>query len=434
MSTNEQETPEPSNSGDAVVDDADDNDPKEEGEEEEEEVSTRLDVTASTLEPIIEQGAFGGYLHALSQNDSVTTIHLSGTNIDTILTESQTDSLLRTLGNMSSVEELFCFGGGGQSQGGTTWFTEDRLSMCLQQQEVPSNNDKEEKKGLTVLMLWQFARLPESMSLPKALRSLHHLERLTIKLPPRTHTKRKNKQQPYEWGCMDVYAMAWASMPRLKALQCKCVPSVRAREPILSPEGFRVLLTSPTIETLYLENCGLMDEHIDIMVEELPGQNHVLQAMDLQENQFTDDALYSTGQLLEKLAQTKNASFKSLNLSGIHPITAAGGQALVQGLAQNRTLQHFELEGTAARFADEFAIPASPHADADWHIQMDMCLRLNRAYGEAPRIDTSNEDFCKALNSVSDHTSCLFHVLRHHLPKYVRGSGGAGCAPVVARN
>lgn len=387
--------------------------------------STRLDITASVIAKILERDAFDGYLQALQKNTTVETIHLSGMDMDRVLqgNRRQLERLLKAIGNMPNVTEFFCFRGTSQSN----FFTEDDLRWCL-------------PPHLTVLMLWQFPHLPSATHLPTALRKLEHLQRLTIKVPPppphagAKHNSNNNSSRHYPWGCLDTYAMTWASLPHLIALQCKCV-SFRPHDPLLSPEALAVLLSSRSLQTLYLENCGLLDEHVDVLVEALEyvsdddtknntNNNSVLQAIDWQENRhLSEDALYSTGRLLARCSP----ALQSLNLSGVHPITDAAATALVQGLEQNRTLVHLELEGTAERYADEFDVAPSPHAGKDWYERMDLCLRLNRAYREAPRLmegggeedsgDAATDDFCAALNSVSDHASGLFHFLRK-FPKY----------------
>jgi len=223
----------------------------------------------------------------------------------------------------------------------------------------------------------------------------------------------KKTTSSYQWGCMDVYAMAWAGLPNLKSLQLKCA-GFRPREPLLSPEAFGVLLASSSMETLYLENCGLLDEHVDVLAEELPKntKNSSLRTIDMQENYLTDDTLFTVGRMLRL---HPDLTLASLNLSGVSPITNAAGNALVDGLQYNRSLQNLELEGTAARYANEFDIPASPHAHTEWFARMDLYIRLNRAYHEAPLVKRDVSDFCVALNSVSDHASGLFHFIRENV-------------------
>ena len=44
-----------------------------------------------------------------------------------------------------------------------------------------------------------------------------------------------------------------------------------------------LLFASKTIESLYLENCGLLDDHLDVFAKELPS-NHVLGHLFLKDN------------------------------------------------------------------------------------------------------------------------------------------------------
>lgn len=44
---------------------------------------------------------------------------------------------------------------------------------------------------------------------------------------------------------------------------------VRQKESIISPDGITILMNSVSIETLYLENCGLIDDHVDTIRDEV---------------------------------------------------------------------------------------------------------------------------------------------------------------------
>lgn len=356
---------------------------------------TRLDIGATTFRDWPEWRK-DDFISSLLLNHTITTLHVSGFELEHVLNEDQLNQLFQNLSQMTGVKELFCF------HGGSSVLTEDRLASFL-----PPN--------VKVLMLWQFQRLPEAQKLVAAIRNCTSLERITIKLPRQleiaTSTPGMRGKHTVWWGCMDVFAMAFASLPNLKVLQCKCV-DFKAREPIFSPESFAVLLQSQSIRSLYLENCGLLDDHIDVMHEELADHTTPLEVIDFQENCLTDDAIYTFGRMLPKIT-----CLRGINISGVQPITDDAGLSLAKGLEHNERVIQLELEGTAARYADEFDVPDSPHANAEWSHLLDYRIRLNRAYQEAPLVEKSVMDFCKALNAVSDHDSGLFHFVRTY-PKY----------------
>jgi hypothetical protein len=347
---------------------------------------TRLDISAPTFRdwPLWRKDDF---INSLPLNHTVSTLHVSGFELDEVLNDEQIERLFQHVSQMTGVRELFCF------HGGSAVLAEDRLASIL-------------PKNLQVLMLWQFERLSQAHKLAAAIRNASSLERITIKIPRQVESKEQ------EWGCLDVFAMAFASLPNLKVLQCKCV-DFKARDPIFSPEALAVLLRCPTLHSLYLENCGLLDDHIDVMHEELSDNvTSQLQVIDFQENCLTDDTIYTFGRMLPGLLR-----LRGINISGVQPITDEAGQCLAKGLELNSHVVQLELEGTAARYADEFFIPESPHADADWMRLIDYRIRLNRAYREAPNVMSSVSDFCDALTAVSDHDSALFHFVRTY-PKY----------------
>jgi hypothetical protein len=348
---------------------------------------TRLDISAPTFRdwPLWRKDDF---INSLPLNHTVTTLHVSGFELDQVLDDEQIERLFQHMSQMTGVTELFCF------HGGSVVLTEDRLATIL-------------PRNLQVLMLWQFQRLAQAQKLAAAIRNSASLERITIKVP-----RQVGVANGQEWGCLDLFIMAFASLPHLKVLQCKCVDH-KARDPIISPEAMAILLRSPSLHSLYLENCGLLDDHIDVLHDELSGNTtSQLQVIDFQENCLTDDAIYTFGRMLPGLLR-----LRGINISGVQPITDDAGRCLAQGLERNTRVIQLELEGTAARYADEFYIPASPHANADWMHLIDYRIRLNRAYKEAPDVLTSVSDFCKALNAVSDHGSALFHFVRTY-PKY----------------
>ncbi len=173
--------------------------------------------------------------------------------------------------------------------------------------------------------------------------------------------------------------MGMASMKNLQILQIRCVPEndkrYQQRESIVSPEAVTLLLNSTSIQSLYLENCGLIDDHMDAIAAELPN-NNMLKVLDLKHNLFTDDALYTTGHFLPV------CHLNTLDISGITDITEPGGKALAAGMRLNHKIEHFELEGSFARFQDEFHIPVG-HSSTEWMKEITYRLRLNRAYQAA---------------------------------------------------
>ena len=240
-------------------------------------------------------------------------------------------------------------------------------------------------------MMWGFDFLQNEGALAGALRNHQTLERITITLPSNGNL---------EWASMDVYAMGFASVKNLK---CLCIRSKakKQEDALISPEALGILMGSKAIESLYLENCGLVDDHTDVIAEELP-KNKTMQLLDLKHNAFTDDALYTIARALPN-----NKTLKSLDLSGAQ-ITEGGVMALAEAMRKNVTLTHLELEGEESRFVDEFDIPEG-HKNTDYMQALYFRLRLNRAgTGE------NREQFCQALNLVSDHLGCIYHLVRHN--------------------
>ena len=409
----------------------------EEEQEESEINSTRLDVTASLMKEWTDEDK-QYFIDTLANPEdaascAITTVHLSGLHLQSVLSDAQIEALLRSIGAMKSVTELFCFQGGPSS----TVLTEDLLARAL-----PPN--------LQVLMLWQFRSMPNSLA--AAMRQHSSLSRITLNLPCPI-----KKQLP--WGCLDVYAMAFCSMEHLTVLQIRCVPEVsrehaayvtsaQQAENIITPEALTLLLNSTTIQHLYLENCGLIDDHMDVVMQELP-KNKTLTTLDVKDNLFSDDCLYTTGRLLPVLPP----QFKSLDVSGAD-ISHKAGRAVAAGMAKNRTLLSLELEGTLQRFHDEFAVPDG-HSRTEWMQSIAHQLRLNRAYATAGGVvaasavathqtpphsrpeqgaaatepnGSSSDDwsrcehavktdpasFVAAVSAVSDSVSCIYHFLRAH--------------------
>lgn len=415
----------------------------EEQEEPEMNSITRLDVTASLMKEWTDHEK-QHFIDTLANPENaascaITTVHLSGLHLQSVLSDAQIEALVRSIGAMQSVTELFCFQGGPSS----TVLTEDLLATAL-----PPN--------LQVLMLWQFRSTPNSLA--AAMRQHPTLSRVTLNLPcPR------KKQLP--WGCLDVYAMAFCSMEHLTVLQIRCIPEVgrncneeaasiissstQQAESIITPEAFALLLNSTTIQHLYLENCGLIDDHMDVVLQELP-KNKTLKSLDVKDNVFSDDCLYTTGRLLPVLPP----QFAALDVSGAD-ISDAAGRAVAAGMVQNRTVLHLELEGTLQRFHDEFAVPVG-HAQTAWMRAVAHQLRLNRAYAAAAAaaaaknantknakkdqeahpgpngsgcsssssflrcsphyehhaVRTDPASFVVAVSAVSDNVSCIYHFLR----------------------
>lgn len=373
--------------------------------EEEPVINTRLDLTASLMREWSAEEKQDFCETVQETHSHVTTVHLSGLHLQSVLTAEQIEALVKSVGMIESVTELFCF------QGESTVLTEDLLAASL-----PPN--------LQVLMLWQFRALPPSLA--AAMRQHPTLTRVTLNLPcPR--------KKQLAWGCLDLYAMAFCSMERLHVLQIRCVPVgdtkfAQQAECVISPDAFALLLNSTSIQHLYLQNCGLIDDHMDIVYSELP-RNQSLNTLDIKDNLFSDDCLYTTGRLLPIMP----AQFRSLDVSGA-AITDAAGRAVASGMVHNRSLQWLELEGTLQRFADEFDI-LDGHSLMPWMRDINHQLRINRAYAAAgtrrqlpsrdavpipafsaseAMIQTDVPSFVTAVSSVSDNVSCIYHFLRSY--------------------
>lgn len=333
----------------------------------------RLDITASALVDY-SNWEKEDFIATLQTNKSVQHVHLSGDGLEDVFTPEQTDLLIDALGYMENLEELFVFKGDNDEVSGV------RLSKALNM-----------ATKLKVFMLWGFASIETEQELAGSIRNHRTLERVTITLPTRM-----------KYACMDVFIMGFAGMPRLKCLCLRC--KYTQKDPIISPEALPILLGSKSLESIYLENCGLVDDHSDALAEELPN-NSKLTLLDLKHNLFTDDALYTFASALKK-----NRTLKSLDLSGAY-ISEGGVYALASALEDNTVVTHLELEGEASRFTDEFDIPDG-HKNTPYMQALYFQLRLNRAGKRENPVQ-----FAEALNLVSDHVGCLFHLIRHH-PKY----------------
>lgn len=351
---------------------------------------TRLDLTAALLHSY-DAARIADLVDAMQYNTTVKTVHLSGHNMEEFFpTQDDLRKLLTTICSMSAIEEFFVF------RGGSELLTEKLLAECLPIAEQ-----------LKVLMFWGFDEMQPV--LVASLTHLRYLKRLTITLP-----------NNLPWACLDVLTMGLAGHPNLECLSVRC--EGRQLESAISPDAFRLLLGSVTIDNLYLENLGLTDEHIDIATEELPN-NNTLTLLDVQDNLLSDDTLYSLAQLVPR-----NDTLRTLNVSGCG-ISEDGGWKLAKAMQQNSTLHNVELEGTLERctchvekhilshssgvlvsflttltVSDEFDIPVG-HTQTDWAIALDFQIRLNRA-GTG---QNNRKRFVESLVSVSDHLDCIYH-------------------------
>lgn len=340
---------------------------------------TRLDLSATLLRDLTPFQK-DDFLNALPQNVSIEVVHLSGMQLNECMTKEEIETMAESIGKLKNLRELFIFRGGSKV-----------LSLDVLAKIVQSAQD------LRVLMMWGYGKFSKSPNLAGALRNHRNVERVTITLP-------KN----VEYSEMDIYAMAFAEMPYLHCLNLR--GSGKQEEPVISPEAMTILLSSKSIESLYLENLGLIDDHTDAICHELKDGNKSLGLLDLKDNYFTDDALFTFAQTLPH-----NKALQSLDLSGVQ-VTDRGGQALARGLAANTTLTHLEVEGTAERYADEFYIQPG-NENKEWYKAIDYQLRLNRAGTIGNR-----KKFVEALNSVSDHLGCLYTFVRQS-PHYCDLSG-----------
>jgi hypothetical protein len=369
----------------------------------------RLDITSHTF---VEWSSFDvlDLIESLPLQKTVRTVHLSGLHMERILTERQFRCLVLGIGRLPALQELFVF------QGGCAWLTEKLLSECLQSATT-----------LKVLILWQFSgvSLSQHHVLAGALRQHPSLQRITINIP--SPVTKKERRKLSTWGCLDVYAMGLASNPNLQVVQVRVLRDNRYRqqEALISPEALQVLLQSNSMHSLYLENMGLIDDHVDALADEFTDnnkRNQVITLLDLKDNLFTDDCLYTFARALPVMD-----NLQSLDLSGCQ-LTKDGGEALAAGMKDNHVLQHLELEGDAERYADEFHIPTG-HSQDPWMRAVQTQLRLNRAYAVAAgstssstcafaakqlAVKTQPERFVEALNSVSDSLEGIYHFVRSY--------------------
>ena len=347
----------------------------------------RLDICAPLFAEIED---FDEFLEALETNETIEVVHLSGLGTRDAVHADDFRSTVEAVGYMPNLRELFVF------RGTSKVLNEELLAKCL---GCATN--------LQVLMIWGFDdSLTENQVLAGALRMHPSLERVTVTLPT---------EMPY--ASLDVYAMGFCGMPKLTCLNLRV--NGRQTEAVMSPEATAILLSSPTIESLYLENLGLTDDHTDVVFAELKGNNKTLKSLDLKANHFSDDAIFTLAQMLPH-----NKTLLSVDLSGVE-ITDKAGDYLANALANNTTIQHIELEGTEQRYRDEFDIPVG-HEVKPWAKLMDYHIRLNRA-GKVE----SRQSFVEALNSVSDHSQCLYTLVRKK-PQYCDLRYGPDLGPRTA--
>ncbi|KAL7580231.1 hypothetical protein ACA910_012972 [Epithemia clementina (nom. ined.)] len=329
---------------------------------------TRLDLSSAILRELNEEEK-ADMLQCLPFNETVRIVHLSGLELLQCMTYAEIVQMVEGVRKLKNLEELFVF------RGKSGVLNEELLGQAVS-----------EATNLRVLMLWGYGNLDASPDFAAVLRHHPSLNRVTITLP-----------ENMAYACMDVYVMGFAEMEKLYCLNLR--GSGKQKEPVVSPEAIALLLGSKSIESLYLENVGLVDDHTDAICAELR-TNKRLGLLDLKDNLLSDDALFTFAQTLPH-----NNTLQSLDISGVL-VTDRGGMALAKGLAANSTLSHLELEGTAAKYADEFDIKPG-HEEKDWYKAIDYQLRLNRAGPTGNR-----KKFVEALNSVSDHLGCLYTFVR----------------------
>jgi Ran GTPase-activating protein (RanGAP) involved in mRNA processing and transport len=331
----------------------------------------RLDITASAFVDYTRHEK-EDFIAALQSCRSIRHVHLSGDGLEGVMDAEQTDLLIDALGYVENLEELFVFKGDNPEISGS------RLAKTVKY-----------STKLKVFMIWGFASIEKEHELAGAIRNHLRLERVTVTLPTRC-----------SYACLDVFVMGFAGMQRLKCLCLRC--RLPQKEAAISPEAISLLFRSRSLESIYVENCGLCDDHSDAIADELATNNAQLTLLDLKHNLFSDDALYAFALCLKK-----NRTLKSLDLSGAY-ISEGGVYALATALEENPVITHVELEGDESRFRDEFAIPDG-HSRTPYMQALDFRLRLNRAGKRENR-----QQFAEALNMVSDHLDCLYHLVRRH--------------------
>jgi hypothetical protein len=256
-------------------------------------------------------------------NGKITSVLISGRKLQKVLSNEQITTIMKSLSKIHSIKEFNCF------HGKCNVLTTELLAESL----PPS---------LEVLMLWNFRTF--STKLVGTLRQQITLSRISINFP-----FERTNQLP--WGCFDVGVMALCCMEHLRTLQIRCVlpegaRCIRQEECIISPEAMVLLLNSQSIEHLYVENCGLLDDHMDEVYNELPN-NKTLVSLNMKDNLFSDDCLYTIGRLLPVAPE----QFESLDVTGVS-ISNAGGVVAAKGMLQNTTLLSLKIESSWA--SDDF--------------------------------------------------------------------------------
>lgn len=271
----------------------------------------RLEITRRVLTEWSETER-SNVLHVLNEglNNSVKCVHLSGEGLGDFYAEAEWETFLSGLCSLPSLEELFIFHGSNPFLG----------------QEYLAKHIVKAKK-LRVLMMWGYSKyIPDYCA---AVQKLPNLERNTLTLA-----------RTMKWSSMDMYCMAMAQLSSLKCLNLRCPHG--CKDSIVSPEALAVLLQSKSIESLYMDNCGLIDDHTDVFAAELK-ENTVLKLLDIKNNLFSDDALFSMASCMPH-----NSTLTTLDLTGV-TITEAGGRKLAKSMEKNSTMLFIELEGYAER-------------------------------------------------------------------------------------
>jgi hypothetical protein len=117
------------------------------------------------------------FLWALGHNTTVTTVHLSGTDLEDYLTEAQITQIFVSLSQMQQLRELFVFRGN-----------------CVAVHETNLATTLNGATNIQVLMMWEFGTLGDHPNFAAALRCHPSLQRITLTLPG---------GMPY--GYLDVY-------------------------------------------------------------------------------------------------------------------------------------------------------------------------------------------------------------------------------------
>lgn len=324
--------------------------------------TTRLDITAAILKD------WNGdqkqeFIETLVErcNGKINSVLISGQKLQKVLSDEQIITIMKSLSKIDSITEFNCF------HGKCNVLTTDLLAVSL-------------PPKLQVLILWNFRTFSDNLIV--AIRQQFTLSRISINFP----FERRNQ---LKWGCFDIGVMALCCMENLRTLQIRCVlPDgaryIRQEECIVSPEAMVLLMNSSSIEHLYLENCGLLDDHMDEVCNELPN-NKTLVSLNMKDNLFSDDCLYTIGRLLPIAPE----QFESLDVTGVS-ISTAGGTVAAEGMLQNTTLLSLHIESSWASCDllededeeddDETKNESKKnHSDELWMQQIQNQLRYNNA-------------------------------------------------------